>query len=290
MTQRHPLTQIVADNHIFSEEVWNKHHILLKNAISPGIFPDVNEIWGFLERPLMRSPYYSVVKEGEWARPEAVTRQVAFKGEAVDDLADIDGIKAGVNLGASIKLNQMEDWHRPTRTLLEELRGILAAEFKAYIFYTPAGGTGMRPHRDPAHVLAVQLAGSKRWRIWEHPDQIDARAGLDVDPTGWTDEFVMEAGDLLYLPHGVPHAPSAESATSLHLTITITEPGPIDLCETLVTSLLTHRPQLAASWPRLRNEDRVAAVFEGLESLVEELDENYLIDMSANQMADRKEL
>lgn len=289
MNDLHPLTNIVETENLFGPGIWNDHHVLLKRAIDSNVFPDAEQIWEFLEQPLMRSPYYSVVKEGVWARPDTVTRELEYGHEVVDNIADIDGIREGVAQGASVKLNQMEDWHRPTRDLLRQLQQRLSAEFKAYVFYTPADNTGMRPHRDGSHVLAVQLSGSKRWRIWENPDQIDARAGLDVDPTGWTHEFVMEPGDVLYLPHGVPHAPSAEDGTSLHITITITEPAPIDLCEALLGGLRQHRPQLASDWPRLRNDSRISSVIDGLTSLLEEASDTELISAAVNKMQDRTE-
>jgi len=62
------------------------------------------------------------------------------------------------------------------------------------------------------------------------------RADHDVDPDSRSHTFVMEPGDVLYLPHGFPHVATARGGTSLHLTLTITEPTPADLVEALLTT------------------------------------------------------
>ena len=35
----------------------------------------------------------------------------------------------------------------------------------------------------PAHVVAIQPAGVKRWTLFAEPDQVGSSAGLDIDAT-----------------------------------------------------------------------------------------------------------
>jgi lysine-specific demethylase/histidyl-hydroxylase NO66 len=86
---------------------------------------------------------------------------------------------------------------------------------------SPAGGEGLRPHTDPTDAFILQLAGSKSWRVWSRSDRrsgpIDA-----VDELGPPAlETTLEAGDVLYLPHGTPHVAMARESTSLHATLSI---------------------------------------------------------------------
>lgn len=49
--------------------------------------------------------------------------------------------------------------------------------------------------------------------------------GLDVDAQEATESFTLGPGDVLYLPHGWPHAARAFGGPSMHLTFTLAEPA-----------------------------------------------------------------
>ncbi len=76
---------------------------------------------------------------------------------------------------------------------------------------------------------ALQLAGAKQWTLY--PSQTNACAGLDVDRDAESITVRTIPGDLLYIPHGWPHAATANDGASLHLTFTIAEPAPLDFAE-----------------------------------------------------------
>jgi 50S ribosomal protein L16 3-hydroxylase len=75
------------------------------------------------------------------------------------------------------------------------------------ISYAPAGGS-VGAHIDEYDVFLLQAQGTRRWMI-EYPPKntafvpdIDIRLLEQFDPT---EEWVLEPGDMLYLPPGVPH-------------------------------------------------------------------------------------
>jgi 50S ribosomal protein L16 3-hydroxylase len=75
------------------------------------------------------------------------------------------------------------------------------------ISYATAGG-GVGPHVDQYDVFLVQVLGRRRWRI--APGRPDARSipGLELAVLAEFEpeqEWVLEPGDLLYLPPGVAH-------------------------------------------------------------------------------------
>jgi len=78
-------------------------------------------------------------------------------------------------------------------------------------YAVPGGGVG--PHVDSYDVFLLQGQGRRRWRISRQRD-LDFVPGLplkilaDFRPT---QEFVLEPGDMLYLPPGVAHDGVAES-------------------------------------------------------------------------------
>ncbi len=76
------------------------------------------------------------------------------------------------------------------------------------ISYAPAGG-GVGAHIDQYDVFLLQGLGQRRWRIGNAPVEDDTLVdNLDVAVLAhfeWTDEYVLEPGDMLYLPPRIAH-------------------------------------------------------------------------------------
>ncbi len=76
------------------------------------------------------------------------------------------------------------------------------------ISYAPAGG-GVGAHIDHYDVFLLQGMGRRRWRIGAAPVADDSLVeDLDVSILAhfdWTDEYVLEPGDMLYLPPRIAH-------------------------------------------------------------------------------------
>jgi hypothetical protein len=73
-----------------------------------------------------------------------------------------------------------------------------------------AFGDGAFPvHCDDHGIFVVQLQGSKKWTLWPAPTQMAFRSHLGACSTGPLgpplSTVVMQAGDVLYIPNGVPH-------------------------------------------------------------------------------------
>ncbi len=79
-------------------------------------------------------------------------------------------------------------------------------------YAAPAGSVG--PHADAYDVFLVQGQGRRRWRVGVLPvTEADLVPGLELRilermPVQW--EWVLEPGDMLYLPPGLPHHGVAE--------------------------------------------------------------------------------
>ena len=282
----HPLTQLIDEVDLLGI-YWNKKHGLFKGACSLDGLIDEAAIQEILDLGLLRWPYFTLLKEGYQPGLETFTTTRSVIGQHIDGFADAEKVRAQLAAGATMKLSQLEDWHLPIRTLMREIEGRLPAEFKAYVFYTPCDNTGMLPHRDASHVLAVQIAGAKEWRIYDDPRHIDARPGLDVDADQPSHTFVMEPSDVLYLPHGVPHVATARGGTSLHLTFTITEPTPLDLLESLMITFADAEKRLAGESRRMPLEDKATAVIEALLGHLQSADSRVLAETAVAAMRKR---
>jgi ribosomal protein L16 Arg81 hydroxylase len=286
MSAEHPLARFIDDVDLLGN-YWNKRHGLFKQASPVAGLVDEDAIQSQLDAGLMRWPYFTILKEGNQPPVADFTRTRSVLGRPVSGFADPVKIRKHLAAGATMKLSQMEDWHRPIRTLMRQIESRLLAELKAYAFYTPRDNTGMLPHRDGSHVLAVQIVGAKEWRIYDAPDQIDARPGLDVDANSHSQTFVMEPGDVLYLPHGFPHVATARGGTSLHITFTITEPTPRDLVDSLMTTLAEAADRPLERPYRMGLEDKAQALNKALINHVESVDARLLIETAVGRMRRR---
>lgn len=76
------------------------------------------------------------------------------------------------------------------------------------VSYASDGG-GVGPHFDRYDVFLVQVAGRRRWRVGQHCDAASALMPHDdlrlLADFQTTDEWVLEPGDVLYVPPGVAH-------------------------------------------------------------------------------------
>ena len=85
----------------------------------------------------------------------------------------------------------------------------------------------------------LQVAGSKRWRLFQPPLALPHRT-QPFTPTGFVPrpllELELKQGDLLYLPRGYVHAAHTSQVYSAHVTIGITVYTLVELLSELIAS------------------------------------------------------
>jgi ribosomal protein L16 Arg81 hydroxylase len=129
-------------------------------------------------------------------------------------------------------------------------------------FLSPAGD-GFPPHLDKTSVIVVQLSGRKRWKIssapvlpWPNGSTAFLDDGTiahrDYEPAWWEDletvdldnsvEFVLEPGDVLYLPPGTIHATESMDEHSISISLLFNPFRPLDLLSRVLANRLTSDP------------------------------------------------
>lgn len=254
-------------------DAWNKEFRILRGAVDPAGHLSSAFIEQKLDASLLRWPYFSVLRHGAVPPESAYTRSRDVIGHQRPGFPDAAAVRRLMSAGGTLKLNQLSDWHRPTRTVVEQLQAAAPVAVASYVFWTPPESRGMLPHRDASHVLALQLEGRKEWQLYAGSQQVRADAGLDVDAAHPTHTFVLEPGDVLYLPHGWPHDAVARDGDSLHLTFTLTEPTPDDLLEALGRHLLDADYDLAHRFHTTTLEQRTEHVRTALLAHTRDLDD-----------------
>jgi ribosomal protein L16 Arg81 hydroxylase len=95
--------------------------------------------------------------------------------------------------------------------------------FQTNIYLTPPNAQGAKAHYYDTHdVFVLQITGSKKWVIYGTPVELPL-PGKDFDSTiheigAPTQEFMLEAGDVAYVPRGVAHDARSTDTVSLHIT------------------------------------------------------------------------
>ena len=112
----------------------------------------------------------------------------------------------------------VNEHHSGVHQLLQQFRFVPDARLDDVMvsFATPGGGVG--PHFDSYDVFLLQASGRRRWKISQQKD-LTLQEGVPLkilqnfEPT---EEFVLDAGDMLYLPPRYAHEGIAEAAVDLN--------------------------------------------------------------------------
>ncbi|WP_299328984.1 cupin domain-containing protein [Parasphingopyxis sp.] len=125
---------------------------------------------------------------------------------------------------ATIIAPHLHSYHKPLGDFVRALEPVFSASVQTNIYLTPPGAKGFRTHYDNHDVFVLQVSGAKSWRIYDEPVGKPFRGeGFEPgvhevgDPT---DEFVLRAGDAVYIPRGMMHdADAHDEEASLHITL-----------------------------------------------------------------------
>jgi len=112
-------------------------------------------------------------------------------------------------------LVQGVDLHEPAaHALLQQFRFVPDARLDDLMISFATAGGGVGPHFDSYDVFLLQASGRRRWKIGRQKDltlqeDVPLKILQNFEPE---EEFVLEAGDMLYLPPRYAHDGVAESA------------------------------------------------------------------------------
>jgi hypothetical protein len=165
------------------------------------------------------------VRGGSQLSVGAYTREVSWR-PPFTDTADVPRVLAEWEAGATIVFQALHvNWH-PLAVFSRLLEQALDRPVQANAYYTPRGSQGFAVHHDTHDVLVLQVAGQKRWLLYdpllELPLKHQRYSAALGEHGEATDDFVLRAGSSLYLPRGWLHEAETSETDSLHLTIGIT--------------------------------------------------------------------
>lgn len=203
----------------FMREVWQRRPLLIRQAL-PG-----------LRAPVTPTQLFALA-----ARDDVESRLVTSFGGRWR-------LRHGPLAASSLPSPRRRNWTllvqgldlhlRAASELLQRFRFVSDARLDDLMASYATDGGGVGPHVDSYDVFLLQARGQRRWRIGRQRDRrlvpgLPLKILADFRPTH---EWVLEPGDLLYLPPGVAHEGVAVGGECITLSVGFRSPDWQDLVE-----------------------------------------------------------
>ena len=220
----------------FLREFWQKQAVLIRQAF-----------------PGYKAPLSPEDLAGLACEEAALSRLVTYKRKAdqwqlrTGPFAETEFPKLG-RKDWTLLVQDMDKWDSDVRALLDRFRFLPAWRVDDIMisFATPGGSVG--PHVDQYDVFLLQAQGHRRWQVDASPDaprgfreDADLKLLKTFNPS---DQWILEPGDILYLPPGVPHNGEAVDAC-MTFSIGMRAPSQAELIVDLAEELAARLPEEA---------------------------------------------
>ena len=184
----------------FMRQYWQKKPLLVRQAM-PGL------------QPLLSRPALFKLAEREHVESRLITQQA--KGWRMKQGPMAPRSLPPLSKEGWTLLVQGVDMHDAgAHALLQQFRFVPDARLDDLMISFATAGGGVGPHFDSYDVFLLQASGRRRWKIGQQKD-LSLQQGVPLkilqnfEPD---EEFVLEAGDMLYLPPRYAHDGVAEAA------------------------------------------------------------------------------
>jgi lysine-specific demethylase/histidyl-hydroxylase NO66 len=267
----------------FLDDWWEERPLVVERG-DDGRFGDllsVGEVERLVSTGGLRHPAFRLVKAGARISVRDYTSDVPWRPAPFSKTADVERVAAAFADGATIVVQGLHHWWHPLAVFCRALEAELGHPAQANAYYTPRDSQGLPVHHDTHDVFVLQLAGEKRWLVYEPAWALPLKDQRYSDEMGVPGEpvhdVVLRPGDTLYLPRGWLHEAVTSATDSLHLTIGVN----------VYTWADAVRAALAASEEELVLRRAVPADGKGGEELVQVLAERLEPEAVALRMRER---
>ena len=227
----------------FMKRYWHKKPLLIRQAI-PGMQPFLSR--GALFDLAARDDVQSrlVIQQAASAKQPWRLRHGPFTRRGLPPLKQP---------GWTLLVQSVDMLDARVQGLREQFRFVPDARMDDVMISYASDGGGVGPHFDSYDVFLLQVQGQRRWRIGRQKD-LTLQEGMplkilaDFQPE---QEFVLEPGDMLYLPPRYAHDGVAQGECMTY-SIGFRAPDQVELAQALLQGMAE---QLAESLPPKRYRD-----------------------------------
>ncbi len=184
------------------------------------------------------------------SRPSIKRSDYTFKSGNIDRGAVIRHYQRG----ATIILNQLQRADEGLARFCRSLEDVFSCRVQSNVYLTPPKSQGFKTHYDDHDVFIIQVRGEKLWRLYEKPVENPYsgegfKSGVH-SPGKVEQEFLLRAGDCLYLPRGLLHDASVHGDDlSLHITVGLIVKKWADLMLEAISEVALRNPKFRRSLP-----------------------------------------
>ena len=254
----------------FASDIWEQAHLHVARD-DPRYFDwlfrlqDLDEL---LCRDNLRFPAVQVFLNGEQLGASQFTRAWHYGRGSHSDLIDIDRVYELFDQGCTINILALDRLWSTVGAMNRGLETDLGYPVHTTAFLTPKAADNIPPHYDMVDVFALQISGTKRWRLWSSNTGLplvgERRRTYDLDDPAVgedrvIDEVELKPGDSLFLPRGLIHQALTTEKHSLHITVGINPSRHWEavqlLCERALSRLAFEQDARRALPPGLCRED-----------------------------------
>ena len=207
----------------FLAEHWERKPLVVPRG-EEGRFDDLlstRDVERLITETGIRVPAFRLVKAGETV--SGYTTDLSWRPTPFTGVADVHRVLEEFERGATIVLQGLHHNWLPLARYCRHLEAFLGHPVQANAYYTPAGSQGLPVHHYTHEVISLQVAGSKRWLVYEPVLELPltnqryrSALGAPGDPVL---DIALRAGDTLYLPRGWLHQALTSDDDSLHITV-----------------------------------------------------------------------
>ena len=200
VTQALPLLGGISP-HVFMKRYWQKKPLLVRQAV-PGFKPLLDRAQLF-ELAAFEGAQTRMVIQEPGSKPGWRFKHGPFQRRALPPLKQP---------GWTILVQGVDLHHDHVHELMNQFRFVPDARLDDLMISFATDGGGVGPHYDSYDVFLLQAHGNRRWRIGRQKDlslqpDVPLKILANFEPEV---EYVLEPGDLLYLPPRYAHDGIAE--------------------------------------------------------------------------------
>ena len=231
-TSRLPLGMTPAQ---FLRDYWQKRPLLIRNAFAdftPPVAPE--DLAGLACEDGALSRLIQRDEDGERWRVKT------------GPLKESDFAKTG-NANWTLLVQDVDKWDMDVAALLDHFQFLPSWRVDdVMVSYAEPGG-GVGAHVDQYDVFLLQGLGQRHWAISDDPDapkefrsDVELKQLKHFEPTH---EWLLDPGDMLYLPPGIPHDGVAFGGPCMTFSVGMRAPSQAELVGDLADYLAEHLPE-----------------------------------------------
>ncbi|SDD09423.1 Cupin superfamily protein [Bradyrhizobium brasilense] len=226
--------------------------------------PNSTSLWAMIDAQTLSVDHHEirlVRTDGNGLRvvPPADYAVQARRGESIIRTPLPARARSLYGQGATIAFQRLDRHLAEMARLCAALSACLGHPMQCSAYLSPPGCQGLDIHHDTHDIIVFQIEGSKTFQLFDVVVDLPVpRIDLTTNQAASaqpTQRVELAAGDVLYLPRGVPHCAVAGDQESLHLTFGILAQSWASLVEPLARELYFIEP--------LRRAPATREIFDG---------------------------